>query len=374
MDSSDSTNSIVLKIDTIINKTPNLDKSVKIEQLNKTNKKPRNLKRKIESTYFSYDDYKSFYKENSKKKPFLYKQQIIASLIKLKIPYSKNDKKNVLLDKMINAFKLIETRDNTSDIKKINLVVQKWRHIVEERKYRIYGPGFKNKKLCKNNEDCFTLESINDIDDKYFFSTRDKYGSIFFFDIRTFNKLIVKKSNNPFTREPFSDSTMKIFEDRKEYMTKNNIDILFKEDLDYLKNMTPEEKIDSRLLNLFQIIDELNVVAGGTRLQWFNNLTMSQLKNYYKVLEDIWNYRANLSTQQKQDICPNRHMFSISVNAVFNINNIIKIKNIVLNEIEALITTSEDVNHRHTGAYYTLIAFTEVSGECANDLPWLIQY
>ena len=370
----DSTNSIVLKIDTIYKKKPNLDKSVEIDQLKKTSKKTRNCKRKIESNEFTYEDYKTFYANNCKQKPFLYKQQILASLVKLKIPHSKSDKKNVLFEKMINAFKLIQSKDNKKDIEKINLIVQKWRHIVEERKYRIYGPGFKNKKICKNNEDCFTLESIDDIDNKYFFSIQDGFGSVFFFDIRTFNKFILKKSNNPFTREPFSDETLQIFEDRKKFMEKNNIDILFKEDLDYLKNMTPEEKINSRLLNLFQIIDELNVVAGGTRLQWFNNLTMSQLKNYYKVLEDIWNYRANLSTQQKHDICPNRHMFSISVNAVFNINNIIKIKNIVLNEIEALITTSENVNHRHTGAYYTLIAFTEVSGECANDLPWLIQY
>jgi len=372
----DTKNSIVLKIHTINKETSKLNKPILINKIKTTTKgTSRNINRKLASEVFTYKDFKNFYnKETNKLTIFLYKNQIIESLIKLKIPYNKSDKKNVLIEKMVQAFKVIYTKDNKKDIEKINLIVKKWRHMLEERKYRIYGPGYNNKHLCKNSEDCFTLEHINEIDDQYFFSIIDTYGSIFFFDIRTFNKLVIKKSNNPYTREKFSNNTLKIFEERREFMKKNNIDILFKEDVEHIKNMTPEEKINNRLLNLFQIIDELNVVAGGTRLQWFNNLSIIQLKNYYKVLEDIWNYRANLSAQQKQDICSDRHMFSISVNAVLNINNIIKIKNVVLNEIEALITTSENVNHRHTGAYYTLIAFTEISSECANDLPWLIQY
>ena len=59
--------------------------------------------------------------------------------------------------------------------------------------------------------------------------------------------------------------------------------------------MSPEEKINNRVLEMFQLIDELNVVAGGTRT--LNGLIIYplQLKNYYKVLEDTWNYRAKFN-------------------------------------------------------------------------------
>ena len=75
----DSTNSIVLKIDTIYKKKPNLDKPVEIDKLKKTSQKSKNFKRKIESNEFTYEDYKTFYANNSKQQPFLYKQQILAS-------------------------------------------------------------------------------------------------------------------------------------------------------------------------------------------------------------------------------------------------------------------------------------------------------
>ena len=34
-----------------------------------------------------------------------------------------------------------------------------------------------------------------------------------------------------------------------------------------------------------------------------------KLKLYYKTLEDIWNYRADLTTQQKATIAPFQDMF-----------------------------------------------------------------
>ena len=51
-----------------------------------------------------------------------------------------------------------------------------------------------------------------------------------------------------------------------------------------------------------------------------------------------------------------------------------KLQNIILDEMTKLITSSPDPIHRSTGAYYILIALTEVSSECDSSMPWLIQY
>ena len=127
-------------------------------------------------------------------------------------------------------------------------------------------------------------------------------------------------------------------------------------------------------MDIFGDIDRLNVIAGGTEIEWFKNLNIIQLKKLYKVLEDVWNYRAELTSAQKTEIVPDNNMFPNSVNYVFNLTSKIEIQNLILNEMEKLVKSSPDESHQHTGAYYILISLTEISYECAQDLPWLIQY
>ena len=312
--------------------------------------------------------------KNKNKGVFIYKHQIKNTLLKLKIKFNKNDKKDILETLLFNIYNSIIDKDNSVDIRKINLIKSEWKTYIKTKKAAIYGPGFLDKIKCKNAEDCFSMESINDTPSIYFFSIKDNHGSIFFFDIRTFDKLIKTQSSNPYTREPFNDSAITLYETRKTHMESNNISIFYQEELDYINNLTPDQRIHNRIFDIFQIIDELNVMAGGTKLSWFKNLEIYQLKKYYKVLEDIWMYRANLSDEQKKEIVPDNELFTFSVKYVFKLTNKIKIKNIILNEMEKLVKSSSNINHRNTGAYYVLIAFTEVSIECANDMPWLIQY
>ena len=74
------------------------------------------------------------------------------------------------------------------------------------------------------------------------------------------------------------------------------------------------------------------------------------------------------------EIVPQNNMFLNSVNYIFNITNKIQLQNLLLNEMEKLVKSSPIEAHRHTGAYYVLISLTEISYQCAQDLPWLIQY
>ena len=50
-----------------------------------------------------------------------------------------------------------------------------------------------------------------------------------------------------------------------------------------------------------------------------------------------------------------------------------KLQEIILEEIDSLISSSNEETHRSTGCYYVLIAFVETSIECAEALPWLMQ-
>ena len=115
-------------------------------------------------------------------------------------------------------------------------------------------------------------------------------------------------------------------------------------------------------------------MAGGTNPKWFYDLTIMQLKAYYKVLEDIWNYRAELTPLQKYEIVKNKNMFVNRVNDIYYIYNEQHLREIILEEIEKLLFTSDNDVHRATASYYILIAFVEISPECTQAMPWLIQY
>ena len=153
-------------------------------------------------------------------------------------------------------------------------------------------------------------------------------------------------------------------------LKKMNISINHEEE-----KLSPEQEYNSKVLNIFQKIDELNAFAGGTDVNWFHNLSFNKLKHFYKVLEDIWNYRSELNEKQKRDIVPNNDVFKHSISKVMNMNisQHKKLKNIILDEINKLISSSNNESHKATGCYYVLIGLVEVSPECADHMPWLVQ-
>ena len=355
--------------------------SPKIIDTKSTQKCSRNGKNKEvnENKIITYNFFKNFifpklHSDKKKDKLFLYKKQLQTSLDKLGIKYKKTDKKDLLQSLLFDAYEKLVYYDTPKRVSQINLLKRSISKYIKDKRTKIYGPGFIDKSICKNNEDCFTMEIIDEVEDKYFFSIQDGYGSVFFFDIRTFKKLVDTNSDNPYTREPFSNEALQLFQKRCEYMEKNGISILYAEEEEYLQNLTPEDRVNNKLLDIFGEIDRLNVVAGGTRLQWFKDLNIIQLKKFYRVLEDVWNYRAELSQSKKLEIVPENNMFPNSVNYIFNLTNKIQLQNLILNEMEKLVKSSPNEESRHTGAYYILISLTEISYQCATDLPWLIQY
>ena len=323
---------------------------------------------------FTLEDYKSYItpkKFRRKPKQFLYKYDIIFTLNQLKIPYSKTSKKNQIQSILFKFYESMLNYYNEDNLKKIIFIQRLFKNYKNKQFLKLYGPGFLDKSKCNNNEDCYTLESLHDIEDKYFFSFYDNTNFIYFFDIRTFKKIIEQDAVNPYNRTPIPQHAIDLYYKRLEWISKKNIII---DPYEIETELTPEQKFNDQVLEIFQTIDTLNAMAGGTNVNWFHNLSIQQLRKYYQILEDIWNYRAELTTQQKTDIVLNNQMFKIKIPFILCMTDKRKLQNIILNEMKKLITSSENPIHRSTGAYYILIAFTEVSQECASEMPWLIQY
>jgi len=125
-------------------------------------------------------------------------------LYKLKLPQLKNIAKKIKLKTSLKKHVLIESIQQyfTKVIKSI--IIQKiFRGHIVRTSFRIRGPAFKNRKLCVNDKDCFTLEPIAEIPFQRFYSYVDTKKFIYGFDV--IQLIIAQKKkerlNNPFSRE-----------------------------------------------------------------------------------------------------------------------------------------------------------------------------
>jgi len=307
------------------------------------------------------DDY------NNNVKKFFYLNDIKYTLKVNKIADSKTlkEKKKVLQQLLVDHFDNL----NKYDISKVILLQRNFKRYLNSNRIKTQGPGIIDKSKCSNQEDFYTLDSIHDIEDKYFFSYEIN-GHIYYFDIRSFNRLVNGDCKNPYTRGEIPKYAIDMFKKRKNELIKNKIII---EEFEESK-MSKEQLFNANVLNVFQKIDMLNIAAGGTHTTWFTDLNILQLKMLYKVLEDIWNYRAELTPAKKNEIVPGNIMFPIPVNEVYYMNKKRKLQNIILTEIDKLLSSSNNNEDKMTGGYFVLTALVEISPTCMEALPWLIQH
>ena len=280
---------------------------------------------------------------------------------------SKIDKttKNLMINDIRNHFKTLSYYSSPDNIGKVKIIQSQVKNFLRNKEIKLRGPGFLNRKLCNNQDDFLTFEPVGEIPGNYFFSFEDDDDFIYGFDIRSFNKLIESNMDNPYNRNKIPKQAIK------------NLKILAKNPKYKLELVKPkiskEQKMNQRVINVFQKIDQLDSYAGGTDINWFLNLSRVQLKSYYKVLEDIWNYRSELSNSRKNEIVPNNQMFSLGVPAFYRLNEKDKMRKILLNEMNKLVDSAPKREDKILGCYYVLIGLVEISAEVSNALPWLVQ-
>lgn len=318
---------------------------------------------KVEAQLLDYNKYDS---RLNKFIGFVYVKDIKFTLKKYNL--ESKGKKDILIERLTNFYKNIYRYEKY--VEYITKIQSVFKGYLVRNNMKLKGPGFLNKKLCNNEEDFYTFENKNEIDNKYFFSYRDNDGFIYFYDVRSLNKLLQSSKVNPYNMKKIPEDAINILNKRIKYMENKKIDIYHEK-----PKLNPEQEYNNKVLTIFQKIDLLNAFAGGTQVEWFHNLSFSQLKHLYKVLEDIWNYRSEINEKQKRDIVPLNNVFKYSMSKIMNLDYKFKrkLQNVILDEIDMLISSSPSKIHRSTGCYYVLIALVEVSPDCANQMPWLIQ-
>ena len=279
--------------------------------------------------------------------------------------HKKTLKKEVLYSILLEKFnKLKHFNDHIKSIKYIQLNFKKKYDKLNEL---IRGEGFINKKLCNNNEDFFTYEDNVNIEDIYFISYKDNNNLIWCFDIRSLNKLFEYDDKNPYTREVFPNSFIDKAKKITHLLKVKNLQ------LNYNSEIIKERKNNIKQLTV-DLFSEIEISGYDCNINWFLDLNLHRLKNLYKILEDIWNYRAMLSQEVKNNIAPpNGIVFNTPLNQVVRISSKRELQELIINDVSIFknaITSSD----KTLGFMYFLIGLGFVSPPCYSSYNYLITF
>ena len=280
--------------------------------------------------------------------------------------YNKSLKKEVLFTILTNKYSKFSHYNNN---KEPILKVQRY----YRQKYKLFnsrmrGLGFLNKDLCNNQEDFFTYETINEIDDKYFFSYKDEKNILWFFDIRSFTKLVEMNQPNPYTMVPFNNETLYKSNKLVEYLKSKNISMNF---VDEMKELKKDKKniLKQKIIDLSAILERLGY---SFNVEWFKSLHTLQLKKLYYILEDIWNFRAGLTPDSKRRICPpNGVVFNKSQHEIRNINSKDTMRDIIVSDVLKF-DSAQDDNDKKLGYIYFLMGLALINPVVYETHSWIL--
>lgn len=227
------------------------------------------------------------------------------------------------------------------------------------------GPGYMNRSLCNNDSDFYYAVDIQEIDDDLFFSYKDSSGFIWFFDIRSIYKLIDLNQDNPYTRESISPDTKKKVSLLYTWLIKTRPDI----EIEPSQNISYEQELKQKCVDIFCDIQQMGWLCN---IDWFFNLSLRRIKRLYKELEDIWNYRSQLTYEMKSRISPpNGYIFTTPVSDIYSYTDITEIRSIILNDLMT-IKQSQYESDKKLGYMYFLIGLGYVSQECISSHNWIL--
>jgi len=272
--------------------------------------------------------------------------------------YKKSELFNILIQE--------HEKSNNIDIHKKIIKCQSYirRYIIKNNILR--GIGFFNRELCKNHEDFLYMTNISDIDNNYFFSYKDNNNMIWFFDIRSFNKLLENNQINPYTRELIPSKVIENANKLSKKLIDKNINITIEE----INQKNQKEIIKQKIVDLFSTITQNGHYCD---VNWLLNMNILKLKSLYKKLEDIWNYRLMLTDETKSRIAPpNGLVFNIPINDIYDMTNKYEIIDIILNEVNKF-NNAISIEDRKLGYFYFLLGLGECCQECLDAHIW-IQY
>jgi hypothetical protein len=301
----------------------------------------------------------------------VYELKNIAKKYKLHV----SGTKTVLINRIKECFERIQNVVLIQSLFRRKMII----HMIE-----LKGPALKNRKICTNDTDFYTLEPLEDIKYYDFFSYCDNEGFIYGFDINSLILLLKKKSviNNPYNRKVITfDIVRKVSALSKLnryihdiYDEPRSRELTVREQTIERMNSVRSKSILDRVQNLFY---EIDLLGNYTSTEWFHELSEDDCVSYLRQLWDIWNIRSNMPMLTRKRVCPYFNPFFEGVHNLHirngSVRDIEVLKNTCLTIMENLIYTGINEHYKQIGATIVLTALTAVSTGAREGFPWLYE-
>jgi hypothetical protein len=163
---------------------------------------------------------------------------------------------------------------------------------------RQMGPCTLLPEIAENESDLLTLQPVEEIPFVYRFSYIE-LNHAWLFDIRFLIKLMSygEVLKNPFTQSPLTQEILQIFKNRFEFLRFRGISILYVED----GELSAEQIWNQKVLDVFL---KMNSLGFAVNILWFDMMTETTHRRFYKLLFNLWTYHLALSEEQKEIMVP----------------------------------------------------------------------
>jgi hypothetical protein len=276
-----------------------------------------------------------------------------------------------------------------------------FRQFISSKYRKICGPGYLHAKECVNDVDFYTFDRLADINPIELFTYRDSDDKIYGFHIASIYHLIISSYPtilNPYNRKVIPASIINNLYEKLIYGSLLGFRVSIK--LDDANNdandandatdinggvntslvapsigLSRERQEELFVVDLFQ---HINTLGNYSDSEWFNTLQRDELIRFIRNLHDIWYYRANLSQEMKERICPPFGNPFVIQQAHVNMNIITllsesEVRTLCVSVIDKMTRRGLTREDQCLGAFYVLATLTIVNQNARNALPWLYE-
>lgn len=331
--------------------------------------------------------------------------------------YEKRDAKNAI--KSVHDFTLMGTKKVLYEKLKYFFEQQRLAIIIQKtaRRYLtkvvldLIGPAKFNRKLCVNDSDFYTMEPLTNIPFDNFYSYKDKENFVYGFELSSLIQYIkvkeksgeMRRIKNPYNRDSMKREIPKIYKlhhlirvingtiPKRELPTRIQTRPRSSSHHNDLRSRTLSIGIDSnynhalmletiremrsksneqRTRELFIVIDQL---GNYSDYNWFLNLDRGCYLRYYRILKDIWTYRAQIPTYTKIKICPLWDPFGMFSNVNLGELTTEQLMSRCLCVMEDMVCTGVEQQYRTIGSLHVLSVLTVINREARSNMPWLYE-
>lgn len=289
-------------------------------------------------------------------------------------------------------------------------IQRKFREYVSGKYRSLCGPGYLHISKCVNDTDFYTFDKLSNILPQNLFTYLDKDGKVYGFHIASIFHLIISSYpdiTNPYNRNIIPSKIIQnvyeklIYGSLLRFRVSIKLDEVDVEDEDENNSanavddagggaggagggagagtgsvsgvLSREKQEELFIVDLFQ---HINTLGNYSDSEWFMALQRIELIRFIRNIYDIWYYRANLSQEMKERICPpNGNPFMLnnaSVNlSVISLLNDAEIRTICVSVIDRMVRRGVSREDQCLGAFYVLATLTIVNQDARNALPWL---